>query len=106
MPKANSDSTARMALRSKTSMATGVTRARVKAGGQAQAACIVLKVARTVRVVSGSGRSLSVASVMMPSIPSEPQMSPVNSKPTTFLLVRPPVRMISPVGSTTSSPST
>ena len=87
-------------------MATGVTRARVNAGGHAQAAVIVLKVARTVRVVSGSGSNFNVASVMMPSIPSLPQMSPVRSKPTTFLLVAPPVRTISPVGSTTSRPNT
>src|ERR1700753_100743 len=60
MPKANSDSTARMEFRSKTSMATGVTRARVKAGGQAQGAGIVLKGARTVRVALGSGRRLQV----------------------------------------------
>ena len=71
-----------------------------------QAAFIDRKLARTVEVASGIGSSFSVASVMIPSIPSEPHIKPVRSKPTTFFTVFPPVRMTSPVAVTTSNPRT
>ena len=51
---------------------------------------IVLNEARTVEVVSVIGSNFRVASVMMPSIPSEPTISDVRLNPTTFFSTFPP----------------
>ena len=54
----------------------------------------------------GIGSSLTVISVTTPSIPSDPTNNPIKSNPVLFLCTRPPVRKISPLASTTSSPTT
>ncbi len=64
------------------------------------------KSAAPVRGRPAAGRSASVASVMIPSVPSLPTNSRVRSYPATPLTVRRPVRSTSPEASTTSSPST
>ena len=54
----------------------------------------------------GRGRSFSVTSVTIASVPSLPTRSAVRSYPATPLMLRLPTRRISPVGTTTVSPST
>src|SRR5699024_6513032 len=54
----------------------------------------------------GLGIKRIIASVTTPNVPSEPTINLVKSYPVTFLTVFPPVRIISPVGVTTSNPIT
>jgi hypothetical protein len=54
---------------------------------------------------AGSARSRTVASVITPSVPHEPVMSLVRSKPATFFTTRPPPRTTLPVPLTNSTPS-
>ena len=93
----NFASIAPMQLRSTTSIAIGSKPSGVNFVRTSHAASIDLNEARTVAVASGIGRSFKVASVIIPKSPSEPHIKPVRSKPTTFLTVLPPVRIISPV---------
>jgi hypothetical protein len=63
-------------------------------------------VATTVATGGGSGRRRSVASVITPSVPSDPTNSRLRSYPATSLIVRPPRRSARPSARTTSRPST
>ena len=63
-----------------------------------------LKIASIVLTAFGKGRSLRVAFVTIPSVPSEPTIRRVRSYPVTPFTVCVPVSIISPVGSATSSP--
>ena len=57
-------------------------------------------------IASGWPCSRSVSSVISPSVPSLPTISPVRSKPAADLRARVPVRITRPSASTTSSAST
>ena len=66
----------------------------------------VAKGASTVDVAVKRGWSLTVTSVVMASVPSEPMSSCVRSYPLEHFTNLPPVRMTVPSASTTWSPST
>ena len=85
----------------------GRRRAAVTAADAAAAPSTSGNTPATVTVVPGViGRSLTVASTMMPSVPSEPVRSAVRSYPVTPFTVRWPVRSSRPSASTTARPST
>ena len=58
-----------------------------------------------VALAGGNGINLTVISVTIPRVPSEPHMSLVRSYPVTLFRVFPPVLITSPEGSTTWSPN-
>ena len=60
--------------------------------------------ASMVLFAGGLGISLTMISVIIPRVPSEPHKSLVRSKPVTFLSVFPPVLISSPSGRTNSIP--
>ncbi len=66
----------------------------------------VAKLAEMVARAGGCGSRRRVASVTIPSSPSDPTKSEMRSKPVLFLWVRLPVRRMSPLARTTSSPRT
>ncbi len=54
----------------------------------------------------GSGRSLNIALVTIPRVPSEPTIKSLRLYPELFFTTLPPISITSPLGSTTSSPLT
>ena len=95
-----------MAVRSIISIADGVTRAATIALTASADWRFPGNSARSVVTDSGSGTSLSVARVMIPSVPSEPTSIRVRSYPATPFIVTTPVRTSSPVPRTASRAST
>ncbi len=67
---------------------------------------MVAKVHTAEAIVSGTGCSRTVTSVITPSVPSAPTKSFVKSYPVEDFFTRRPVVMIFPVGVTTRSAST
>ena len=60
--------------------------------------------ANTVRVFSGAGKTLTVISVMTPSVPHDPAISLHKSYPVTFFTTRPPDLNNSPRPETAATP--
>ena len=88
-------SVARMQGRSMNSIATGKTPARIMSDTQAPATSLLSKPINTGSAPSGLCRIRNVASVTMPSWPSEPQMTPNKSNPSASKWL-PPMSRISP----------
>lgn len=99
-------STAARQCRSTSSSAEGMIPAAVTALTAAPASTTESKYPATVRSRGREGRSRTVISVMTPSVPSEPTISPARSYPATPLAVLRPTRTSSPRPLTISSSRT